>query len=64
MSDKLRAKTYTRREFEQILNDNGYELVRSKGSHFIYRNDKETISVPKKINKMMGRRLVKEYNLI
>lgn len=60
----MRAKTYSRREFEQLLNENGYELARSRGSHFVYKKESITISVPKNLNKMIGRRLIKEYNLI
>lgn len=57
-------KTYSKREFAQMLVKNGYELVRCKGSHFIYKKADETVVVPKKINKMIGRRLVKEHGLI
>ena len=60
----MRVKTYTRREFEQLLNENGFELVRCRGSHFVYKRNGETISIPKNLNKMIGRRLVKEHNLI
>lgn len=60
----MRFKTYNRREFERLLNENGYELARSRGSHFVYKKESITISVPKNLNKMIGRRLIKEYNLI
>lgn len=60
----MKAKTYSRREFERLLIDNRYELVRCKGSHFVYKKENITISVPKNLNKMVGRRLIKEYNLI
>ena len=60
----MRVKTYTRREFEQLLNENGFELVRCRGSHFIYKKANETVAVPKNLNSMIGRRLVKEHNLI
>lgn len=30
-------KAYNKREFAQLLKDNGYEFVRSKGGHFIYK---------------------------
>lgn len=60
----MRAKTYSRREFTQLLNENGYEFARSRGSHFVYKKENVTISVPKNLNKMIGRRLIKEHNLI
>ena len=60
----MKLKTYNRREFEHLLNKNGYELVRCRGSHFVYKKESTTISVPKNLNKMIGRRLIKEYNLI
>ena len=50
--------------YEQLLNENGFELVRCRGSHFVYKRNGETISIPKNLNKMIGRRLVKEHNLI
>ena len=60
----MKAKNYNRRDFEQLLNENGYEFARCRGSHFIYKKDNVTISVPKNLNKMLGRRLIKEHNLI
>lgn len=59
----MKLKTYNRREFENLLNENGYEFTRSKGSHFIYKKENSTISVPRNLNKMVGRRLIKEHNL-
>lgn len=59
----MKTKAYTKREFVQLLNDNGYKFVRCKGSHFIYKKDGMTVSVPKKLNSMIGRRLIKECNL-
>ena len=60
----MRVKAYSKREFEQLLNENGYEFARCKGSHFIYKKGDKTVSVPKNLNSMIGRRLIKEYNLI
>ena len=59
----MKAKSYTKREFEQLLVNNGFFLCRIKGSHFIYKNGKDLISVPKNLNKMIGLRLIKEYHL-
>ena len=57
-------KVYTKREFAQLLGHNGYELVRCKGSHFIYKKAGDTIAVPKDLNAMIGRRLIKEHKLV
>ena len=51
------------REMKKILRDNGYEYQRCKGSHFIYSNGVNTIAVNKDINRMVARRLLKQYNL-
>lgn len=56
-------KTWSLREFQKLLHFNGYEYVRSNG-HLIYSNGKRTISITSnKINKMIARRLIKEYRL-
>ena len=60
----MKVKAYSKREFEQLLSDNGYKFARCKGSHFIYKKDNETVAVPKNLNSMIGRRLIKEHNLI
>lgn len=57
-------KTYNKREFVNILNNNGYTYIRCKGSHFVYKKENETIVVPKNLNSMIGRRLIKEHNLV
>ena len=58
-------KTYTSREFEILLKQNGYIYERSKGDHNIYTKDGRHISFPAtKMNRMVARRLIKEYNLI
>lgn len=53
----------TRRRFEQLLNKNGYEFVRSKGSHFIYKKGGDIVVIPLRLNRMIGRRLIKEHRL-
>lgn len=60
----MRVKAYSKREFEQLLSDNGYEFARCRGSHFVYKKGNVTIVVPKNLNSMIGRRLIKEHNLI
>ena len=56
---------YTSREFTKIVQENGFKYARSKGSHFIYINDKgRHISIPKRLECVIARRLIKENNLI
>lgn len=52
------------REFEPILKANGYREIRSRGSHFMYGNGKNHITVNKDLNKMVRLRLIKENNLV
>lgn len=59
----MHAKPYTKKEFEKLLINNGFFLQRVKGSHFIYRNGTDLISVSKNLNKMISHRLIKEYHL-
>ena len=59
----MHAKPYTKKDFEKLLINNGFSLQRVKGSHFIYKNGTDLISVPKNLNKMISRRLIKEYHL-
>ena len=58
-----RVKTWNKREFERLLRRNGYKLDRVNGSHYIYTNVSNSISIKPKINKMVARRLIKENNL-
>lgn len=58
-------KQYGFREFKRLLRENGYELVRTSGSHYIFENrDSKTITVPLNLNRMIEFRLIKEYELI
>ena len=52
------------REFELTLKANGYHEIRSRGSHFIYGNGKNQITVNKDLNKIVQLRLIKENNLV
>ena len=52
------------REFEPILKANGYHEIRSRGSHFIYGNGKNQITVNKDLNRMVQLRLIKENKLM
>lgn len=57
-------KQYTSKEFIKIVKSNGFKYNRTSGSHFIYINDKgRHISIPKKLECVIARRLIKENNL-
>ena len=45
-------KTKQMREFEPILKANGYREIRSNGSHFIYSNGNNQITVNQLIEKL------------
>lgn len=54
----------TYRKIRRRLLAKGYHLVRTKGSHYIYKNDDgRTVSVNLRINKMVAQRLIKRYDL-
>jgi len=48
----------------KVLKRNGYDLIRKKGSHFIYSNGQRTVSINKDLNMMVARRLIKENGLL
>lgn len=57
-------KQYTSKEFIKIVKKNGFHYDRHNGGHSIYINDKgRHISIPKKIESVIARRLIKENNL-
>lgn len=57
-------KQYTSKEFIKIVKKNGFQYVRHNGGHSIYINEKgRHISIPKKIESVIARRLIKENNL-
>ena len=52
------------REFIQLLTKNGYSRVHSTGSHLKYRKGNRTLMITSKdLNKMIAKRLIKEYEL-
>lgn len=51
------------REMQKILKNNGYKYIRCRGSHFIYSDGNNTIVVNKDLNRMVARRLIKQYQL-
>lgn len=58
-----KTKEFSSQEFIRILLDNEFEYVSCKGDHKKFRRRNETVVVNKKLNKMVARRLLKEYNL-
>lgn len=55
--------SYKTKDFEKILRTKGYRFKRQNGgSHRIYTNGKQTISVPmnKEVNGCLAQRLIKE----
>lgn len=59
----MRAKVYDFKEFQKILSRNGFELSRTRGSHFMYKKEGRTLVVNKGLNKLVARRLIREYQL-
>lgn len=55
--------TYSTREFKLLLDRNGFEKIRCSGGHTIYKKDDKTITIGRKMNKMICRRLIKENEL-
>lgn len=58
-------KSYSKREFERILNNNGYHLARVKGSHHVYErsDDGDIITINIKPRPVIIRRLIKQHRL-
>ena len=57
-------RQYTSREFIRIVKFNGFRYSRHSGDHAIYVNDKgRHISIPKNLECVIARRLIKENNL-
>ena len=57
-------RQYTSREFIKIVEFNGFYYNRCSGDHAIYVNDKgKHISIPKNLECVIARRLIKENNL-
>lgn len=58
-------RQYTSREFIKIVKFNGFHYDRHSGDHAIYINNKgRHISIPKNLESVIARRLIKENNLI
>ena len=56
---------YNERSFHRLMKENGFtfQANRGKGSHKVYTRGSETISIGDNYNKMVIRRLIKEYGL-
>jgi predicted RNA binding protein YcfA (HicA-like mRNA interferase family) len=55
----------TSREFIRIVKFNGFRYSRHSGDHAIYVNDKgRHISIPRNLECVIARRLIKENNLV
>lgn len=58
-------RQYTSREFIRIVKFNGSRYSRHSGDHAIYVNDKgRHISIPRNLECVISRRLIKENNLV
>lgn len=58
-------KQYTQREFIRMCKSNGFNYLKHKGSHAIYRHSEtgRHISIPKNLNSCIALRLIKENKL-
>ena len=58
-------KQYSTRDFKRILQNNGYEYVRTKGDHSVYRKENRVLTVNVvRLKPIVANRLIKEYSLI
>ena len=60
-----RFKIYNLKEFQRLLRKNGWELERTKGSHYIYKHKdySDNLAINGNCNKMLCKRLIETYNL-
>lgn len=57
-------KLHSHREFAALLSKNGFVLDRVRGSHEVWKRDKELVVVPyHKVNFMIQHRLIKKHKL-
>ena len=52
------------REWKNIIESNGFDLVRQSGDHHIYKKNGKTIVLSMPPNRMVMRRIVKEHDLV
>lgn len=63
----INVKTYSYREMQKILKNNGWSLDHHSGSHAIFKKEGEAYPLVlgrNKSNKMIWQRLIKEHGLI
>ena len=56
-------KQYTQKELIRIVRKNGYSYSRHSGDHAIYVREGRHISIPHRLECVIARRLIKEYEL-
>ena len=62
-----KTKNFSSREFNKILTDNGFELIRKKGDHYIFKRGSDTVATTNggsRMNQMVEKRIIKTYNLV
>jgi predicted RNA binding protein YcfA (HicA-like mRNA interferase family) len=59
-----KVKTFSTLDMERILRNNGFECVRHRGDHRIWKNGNRTVVLSRQINQMICRRLIKENSLV
>lgn len=59
----MKAKPYDLQSFRKLLDKNGYVYDHCKGSHFVYKKGSRSLVINKDVNRMVARRLIKEYGL-
>lgn len=59
-----RMRTYSSKDMEKILKENGYELLRTRGSHRIYSNGVHTTVVNLKLKRTIALAIIKQCGLI
>ena len=65
MAHSKNTRNWTPKEFQKLLEQNGYRITRTSGSHLIFtKQGCSHISIPAtNVNMMLARRLIKENNL-
>lgn len=59
----MKAKDYDLQSFRRLLSKNGYIYDHCTGSHFVYKKGSRSLVINKDVNRMVARRLIKEYGL-
>lgn len=66
MATPGKVRNFSSREFNRILIQNGFKLVRKKGDHYIFKRGQDTVTTTNGssgMNSMVARRIIKTYNL-